>query len=260
MKKLILVFAITASCSLNSIYAQVKDQAIAATSQKDYLKGLRKATKDEQKDQNEKISKAPMYTEDGQKLTGQEMMQAIMSGNYVLEPYVDANKDVKAVVLRAASEEEKARQKEEIKNQTEGSNLVGKQAPAFSVTDMNGTNYSMEELKGKIIVMNFWFVACKPCVMEMPELNKLVEKYKGKDVVFLGFGVDERSKVADFLTKHEFNYHIIPASKEVIKNYKIWSYPTQLIIDKNSIVVHSGSGGSSATVSDLDDKIGSLIK
>jgi len=61
---------------------------------------------------------------------------------------------------------------------------VGSDAPDFSAVDMNGNSYSLGILKGKVVVINFWFVECKPCVIEMPELNEIVEKYKSEEVVF----------------------------------------------------------------------------
>ena len=54
----------------------------------------------------------------------------------------------------------------------------------FAAVDMNGNSYSLGILKGKVVVINFWFVECKPCVIEMPELNEIVEKYKSEEVVF----------------------------------------------------------------------------
>jgi cytochrome oxidase Cu insertion factor (SCO1/SenC/PrrC family) len=50
---------------------------------------------------------------------------------------------------------------EEMQNQ---SDLVGTKALGFSATDINGKEYSLDSLKGKIIVMNFWFIQCKPCI------------------------------------------------------------------------------------------------
>ena len=68
---------------------------------------------------------------------------------------------------------------------------VGLDAPDFSAADMNGKTYSLSSLKGKIVVINFWFVECKPCLIEMPDLNEIVEKYKSEEVVFLAFALNE---------------------------------------------------------------------
>lgn len=65
-------------------------------------------------------------------------------------------------------------------------NLTGQKAPDFVSVDMNGTEYNLENLRGKIVVINLWATWCVPCVEEMPMLNNMVNKFKGKDVVFLG--------------------------------------------------------------------------
>jgi len=55
---------------------------------------------------------------------------------------------------------------------------------------MNEKTYSLSSLKGKIFVINFWFLECKPCVIEIPELNKIVEKHKSEEVLFLAFAMN----------------------------------------------------------------------
>ena len=147
------------------------------------------------------------------------------------------------------------------KNQRpEKSELIGKDAFPFSVTDISGNNYTLEKLKGKVIVINFWFVECKPCVMEMPDLNKLVDKYKGKDVVFLGFANNDKSKIESFLKTKTFKYNIIANSKEIADLYKTTLFPTHIIIDSNSIISHTINGLYPSSVVDLDKQIELLVK
>lgn len=66
--------------------------------------------------------------------------------------------------------------------------LEGCQMPDFEAKTLAGKILSRKSLKGKIVVMNFWFIGCKPCVAELPALNKLVQHYKAKDIVFIAFG------------------------------------------------------------------------
>ena len=140
------------------------------------------------------------------------------------------------------------------------SDLLGKPALPFSVTDINGNNYSLESLKGKVIVINFWFVECKPCVMEMPELNKLVEKFNNKDVVFLGFAMNEKDKIEQFLKKTKYKYNIIPGAKDVIGTYGVTSFPMHIVIDKNSIITFAVNGLGPTTIEDLEKEIGGLME
>ena len=130
----------------------------------------------------------------------------------------------------------------------------------FAAVDMNGNSYSLGILKGKVVVINFWFVECKPCVIEMPELNEIVEKYKSEEVVFLAVAMNEKPKIESFLKKHTFDYTILPDSGTVIRDYKIKSYPAHIILDQNSKIGFSIRGLSNSTVSEIDEAIEGLIE
>jgi peroxiredoxin len=109
--------------------------------------------------------------------------------------------------------------------------LVGLAAPQFELTDLQGKKWSLNALRGKVVVLNFWFTACAPCIREIPELNKLTEQYKGKDVVFLGLAPDKAEKINTFLQKRDFKYTILPDSYEVSQSFKISNWPTSMVID-----------------------------
>jgi len=130
----------------------------------------------------------------------------------------------------------------------------------FNLTDINGNKYRLDELKGKVIVMNYWFSACRPCIMEMPELNKLVDKYKDQDVVFLGLTYHVKPNIERFLQRFEFKYNLIPESQIEILNYDVKVYPTHIIIDQNGYVVLREEGLNYETVDNLDRTIEALLQ
>ncbi len=226
-----------------------------------YLNGLHKPTDEERKELSlQLIPSLDFYTDDGEKISFNEVLPLLKSGDYSLDPYINDNNELKAAVLRPSSEEEKKETKEGQANINKRSKHVGKYAQPFNVTDISGNKYSLEELKGKIIVMNFWFVECKPCVMEIPDLNKLVEQYKGEEIVFLGFATNNIPKLNSFLSKKEFKYNIIPESRDVSNSYEINSYPTHIIIDQNSKIVFYTVGLGSNTISSIEKEITNLLK
>ena len=100
----------------------------------------------------------------------------------------------------------------------------------------------------------------KPCVIEMPELNEIVQKYKSEEVVFLAFALNEQPKIESFLKKHAFDYSILPDSGAVIGDYKIKSYPAHIILDQNSKIAFSTRGLSNSTASEIDEAIEGLIE
>jgi peroxiredoxin len=233
----------------------------------DLLKGLKKAEPgdiDAGKPLMLDPSATPIYSDNLSLIEGDEFMRIMMSGDYIPEPYIDNNKEVKAFVLRKATEQEKAQMKEmqgDMQSEKQNKNdLIGKEAFSFSVTDILGNTYSLEKLKGKVIVINFWFVECKPCVIEIPELNNLVDKYKGEEVVFLGFATNDKSKIEGFLKTKTYKYNIIADGSNVARMYKVNAYPTHLIIDKNSKIAYCSTGLGPTTVTDLEKTIELLIK
>jgi len=120
--------------------------------------------------------------------------------------------------------------------------LLNKQAPDFVVKTVEGQTLNLKELKGKVVVLNFWFTTCSPCLAEIPELNQLVDTFKDKEVIFIAISLDSKETLAKFLDKRPFSYHIIPLYTKIIADYQVFSFPTHVIIDKNGNVRHTHVG------------------
>ena len=110
--------------------------------------------------------------------------------------------------------------------------MLNKPAPDFELSDMEGKQWSLRKLRGKVVVLNFWFTSCAPCIQEMPELNKLTEAYSPNEVVFLALTFNDEKKVDTFLTRRKFDFVILPNSREVDQQYNVHSWPTSMVIDK----------------------------
>lgn len=121
--------------------------------------------------------------------------------------------------------------------------MVGKPAPAFSLKDMSGKSWTLEELKGRVVVLNFWFTSCPPCIGEMPDLNGLVHKYPQEKVVFLALTFNDAAQVKEFLETHVFDYTILPSSGEVDKSYAISSWPASFVIGKEGEMLFAAESG-----------------
>ena len=116
-------------------------------------------------------------------------------------------------------------------------------APVFVKNDLNEKLVNLSEFEGSVVVINFWFTGCKPCVMEIPELNKVVNIYKNKNVKFVAITFDANDVVAKFLKKHPFEYQIIPAAHDIIQSYGVSVFPTHVIIGKDGNIARSIIGG-----------------
>ncbi|WP_191908897.1 TlpA family protein disulfide reductase [Larkinella humicola] len=114
----------------------------------------------------------------------------------------------------------------------------GTALPAYRFTDMEGNTYTNETTKGKIVVLKCWFIACLPCVQEMPALNQLKKHYENRsDVLFLSLCLDPRQKVAAFLKKKQFDYAVIPDQESYLTDQlQINAYPTHFVINKQGLI------------------------
>jgi thiol-disulfide isomerase/thioredoxin len=115
--------------------------------------------------------------------------------------------------------------------------------PAFSVTSLNGQKLDLAALKGKLVVLNFWFIACGPCQAEMPGLNTLVTEFKDKGVVFIAFATDQEKELREFLKTKAFNYQIIPSAEALNQKFDIRLWPTHIILNREGKMAQRLSGG-----------------
>jgi len=114
----------------------------------------------------------------------------------------------------------------------------------FDLENMDGQKVSLESLKGKVVLINFWFINCAPCRMEIPELNELKTEYAGKNVEFLAITFDSKNQVSEFLEETPFNFQILPNAQAIIQTYGVQGFPTSVVLNKEGKVVNSKMGGS----------------
>lgn len=113
-------------------------------------------------------------------------------------------------------------------------------APGLSLSDLSGNTISLEEARGKVVLLDFWATWCPPCRMSIPELIKLQEKFGEKGLVILGVSMDDPRKITDkdlraFKKQLQINYTILRANRQVLKDYfgnEAISIPTMFIIDR----------------------------
>lgn len=122
--------------------------------------------------------------------------------------------------------------------------LIGCKAPNFNVKTIKGETLKLNDLKGNVVVINFWFEECAPCIAELPALNKLNEDYKTKDVVFIAFSRDDTQTIMDFLKRRDFNFKHVSSDYDLSTYYCIVAgWPTNMVLDKNGVVRQIFSGG-----------------
>ena len=117
----------------------------------------------------------------------------------------------------------------------------GLAAPDFTFPGIDGTEVSLSDFKGKVVLVNIWATWCKPCVDEMPSMEKLYRKFKGQNFEILAVSIDEagRDTVAPFMNKYKLTFPALIDSKGTIKSlYGATGVPESFIVDKNGILVN----------------------
>ena len=160
--------------------------------------------------------------------------------------------------------EKKARQKERMETMPpRESNFFkkGERITLFNTSDINGKKVNMKDMKGKVVVLNFWFINCPHCRAEIPELNKLVDSFKTNDkVVFIAVALDDKQSLENFLEQSPFQYTIIDNGRFIANRYSINLYPTHVILDTEGKVYFHTSGLSGSTVYWLKKSIDELLE
>jgi thiol-disulfide isomerase/thioredoxin len=201
----------------------------------------------------------------GRQITKIEFYEAVVSGNYQFKPVKDKTGSiVEYMLIRCDKKDNNTKINFESSSQCAPTTVltVGQLAPDFSGKDMSDTvTYDFNYYKGrKVVVLNFWFTTCPPCVAEIPDLNRLYDRYKDRaDIVFIAPTFEFAENVDSFLVNHPFHYPILPEAYEAIKSYKAISYPLNVIIDFDGRIAYVSAGGLAGIEYLMDHKIRDLL-
>lgn len=133
-------------------------------------------------------------------------------------------------------------------------------APDFSGRLIGGQEIRLADLKGKVVVLNFWATWCGPCRREIPELNLLVNEFsENEDVVFLAITDEDRQVVDKFLKNTSFDYQIIVNGKEIRKKYRVNAFPTHFVVSPDGKIVLKQVGYLPGTKEKLHKRISTLL-
>lgn len=121
--------------------------------------------------------------------------------------------------------------------------MVGTVPNSFSFKTLNGDEIDLIRQQGRITVLNFWYVGCKPCLTEIPILNKTVEKFRDEKIDFFAITLVAQEDAEGlpnlnaFLEKTNFDFQIAIASKTVLEAFRIKSYPQTIVLDENGKII-----------------------
>ncbi|CAM4492692.1 peroxiredoxin [Paenibacillus endophyticus] len=114
----------------------------------------------------------------------------------------------------------------------------------FTLTDLDGNEVNLKDLRGKSVYLNFWATWCKWCKKELPDINKVNGIYKDQDLVVLAVSVGESQKqVSGFMKEHGYDLTtLVDPDKKVAQEYGVTALPVSIFIDKNGKIAHRKLG------------------
>lgn len=112
-------------------------------------------------------------------------------------------------------------------------------APEFALPSLRGGEIRLADFRGKVVLLNFFASWCAPCAVEAPDLRATSEKYRGRNVVFVGVAIlDEFGEARAFLERHRLTY---PAAfdqgNKIMEKYQVTGLPTSIFIDPSGMIV-----------------------
>jgi thiol-disulfide isomerase/thioredoxin len=138
------------------------------------------------------------------------------------------------------------------------SDNIGKAAPDFELTSLEGKTVKLSDFKGRPVLINFWATWCGPCKIEMPWFIDLKKKYEGQGFEIIGIAMEdtENEKIAEFTKQMGVNYVIVKGKNSVADAYgDVQGLPTSFYVDRDGKIVGQHAGLVSRSTIEEDIKL-----
>jgi thiol-disulfide isomerase/thioredoxin len=162
-------------------------------------------------------------------------LKEILKESYIKEGNSDAGFDT---YVEGLIKEYRAKLREDLMKK-----MISEAAPKFALKDLSGNMISLDDLKGKVVVVDFWATWCGPCKASFPGMQQALNKYKNDpDVKFVFIDTWEskkseemQKKAGEFITKNKYDFQVLLDTEDkMVTNYAVESIPTKFVIDPQS--------------------------
>jgi cytochrome c biogenesis protein CcmG, thiol:disulfide interchange protein DsbE len=114
-------------------------------------------------------------------------------------------------------------------------------APGFTLRSLDGDLVSLDELRGQVVLVNFWASWCPPCRVEMPGFERVYRARRDEGFVIVGIATDVHAEAAirEFVAEHDITYPILLATQQVVREYGgVRSLPESFLVDRQGRIRH----------------------
>ncbi|MGD9380246.1 MAG: redoxin domain-containing protein [candidate division WOR-3 bacterium] len=133
---------------------------------------------------------------------------------------------------------------------------IGKPATDFTLRDVRGNLVKLSDLRGEVVVLDFWSVYCRSCLRLMKHLEPIRERFENKGCRFLTVNIDdELATLEDFLNGNSIAYPVLYDDCGVVRAYKIRGIPHFVMIDRDGVIVSRFIGGTDATIKQIESEL-----
>jgi cytochrome c biogenesis protein CcmG, thiol:disulfide interchange protein DsbE len=138
--------------------------------------------------------------------------------------------------------------------------LAGHFAPDITLVDLSGNRVALSSLHGKVVILNFWYAACEPCRLEMPELERYYQAHQSDGLVVIGANItDDAQTMRNFTNGIGVSYPVfLDPSQRAYAAYQVSKTPSSFIIDRDGVIRKVVVGPLDATL--LDQSTLPLLK
>ena len=141
----------------------------------------------------------------------------------------------------------------------DGESLPEKLVDRIQLVELDGTAISLDDLKGKTIFLNYWATWCRPCLAEMPDLDRAAKILEDENFIFLAASDEEIDKIKKFASKYKYSFKFVH-SKTSVFDLDIMALPTTIIIDSKGEIVYNEVGARDWASKKELEKLRSLVK